>query len=97
MIKMPCVAITIEDQLPALAVDNVVAELSPAGDVPKYNRYGVYLEVHLSGAGSGSLKLSWGKDLIETKTGIIAGNYAYVYNLPPGTHNICAELFNVVR
>ena len=79
-----------------LTIDNVIAELSPAGDVPKYNRYGVYLEVHLSGTGTGSLKISWGNDLLETKTGIVAGNYAYVYNLPPGTHNICAELFSVV-
>ena len=80
---------------PTLTIDNVFVELSPAGDVPKYNRSGVYLEVHLSGAGTGILKLSWGTDHSETKTGIVAGNYAYVYNLPPGTHNVCAELFSV--
>lgn len=92
---MPCAVITIKEQLPTLAVDSITAELSPAGDVPKYNRYGVYLEVRLSGTGTGSLKLSWGTDFRETKTGIIASNVAYVYNLPPGTHNICAELFSV--
>ena len=80
---------------PSLVIDTVIVELSPAGDIPKYNRYGVYLEVHLSGTGTGSLKISWGNDLLETKTGIVAGNYAYVYNLPPGTHNVCAELFSV--
>ena len=85
--------ITIKDQLPGLAVDQVLAELSPAGDIPQYNRYGVYLEVHLIGSGTGTLRLSWGTDHTETKTGIVAGNYAYIYNLPPGTHNICAELF----
>ena len=94
---MPCTTITIEEKLPTLAIDNVVSELSPAGDLPEFNRYGVYFEVHLSGTGKGSLKLSWGTDLDETKTGIVAGNYAYVYNLPPGTHSVCAELFNVVN
>ena len=78
---------------PTLKIDRVISELSPAGDVPKYNRYGVYLEVHISGTGIGILKLSWGTDYSETKTGIVAGNYAYVYNLPPGTHSICAVLF----
>ena len=83
------------DMPPTLLVDNVFVELSPAGDMPKYSRYGVYLEVRLSGTGTGSLKLSWGTDHSETKTGIVAGNYAYVYNLPPGTHNVCAELFSI--
>lgn len=92
---MPCTTITIEDQLPPLpplAIDKVIAELSPAGDLPEYNRYGVYLEIHLSGTGKRTLKISWGADHSETKTNIVAGNYAYIYNLPPGTHNICAEL-----
>lgn len=89
---MPCTQITIKDLLPGLTVDQVLVELSPAGDVPKYNRYGVYLEVHLSGTGIGTLRISWGTDHIETKTGVVAGNLAYIYNLPPGTHNICAEL-----
>ena len=93
MIKMPCTQITIKDLLPGLTVDQVIVELSPAGDVPKYNRYGVYLEVHLSGTGTGTLRISWGTDHTEIKTGIVAGNYAYIYNLPPGTHNICAELY----
>ena len=94
---MPCAQVIIKEVLPTLQIDKVVAQLSPSGDVPAYNRYGVYLEVHLSGTGKGSLKLSWGTDHQETKTNIIGSNYAYVYNLPPGTHNICAELFNVVR
>ena len=92
---MPCAAITIKEQLLTLTVDSIIAELSPAGDLPKYNRYGVYLEVHISGTGIGILKLNWGTDHSEMKTGIVAGNYAYVYNLPVGTHNICVELFGV--
>ena len=80
---------------PSLQIDRVLTELSPAGDLPQYNRYGVYLEIHVSGVGKGSLKINWGTDHSETKTGIVAGNYAYVYNLPIGTHNICAELFSV--
>ncbi|MCK5641252.1 MAG: hypothetical protein KAJ19_10655 [Gammaproteobacteria bacterium] len=79
-----------------LNIDNVIVELSPAGDLLQYNRYGVYFEVHVSGTGKGSLKIDWGTDHSETKTGIVAGDYAYIYNLPPGTHNVCAELFNVV-
>ena len=79
-----------------LFVDSVVVELSPAGDLPKYNRYGVYLEIRVSGTGNGILKINWGTDHSETKTGIIAGNYAYIYNLPVGIHNVCAELFSVV-
>ena len=90
---MPCTQIIIKDLLPGLAIDKVYTELSPAGDVSKYNRYGVYLEVHLSGTGTGMLRISWGTDHTEIKTGIVAGNYAYIYNLPPGTHNICAELY----
>ena len=92
---MPCVSITIKEPIQTLSIDKVIAELSPAGDLPKYNRYGVFLEIHVSGNGKGSLKLNWGTDHSETKTGIVAGNYAYIYNLPPGTHNICAELFSV--
>ena len=94
---MPCTTITIEDQLPTLQIDSVKAELNPSSDVPEHNRYGVFLEVRLSGTGKGSLKLSWGTDHSETRTGIIGSNYAYIYNLPPGTHNVCAELFDVVR
>lgn len=86
----------IEASRPTLLVTNIISELSPAADLPKYDRYGVYLEVHISGTGKGSLKISWGNDHMETKTGIVAGNYAYVYNLPSGTHNVCAELFGVV-
>ena len=93
MINMVCTQITIKSLLLPLTIDNVIAELSPAGDVPAYNRYGVYLEIHISGDSVGNLKISWGTDHSETKTGIRAGNYAYIYNLPPGTHNICAELF----
>lgn len=93
---MPCTQIVIKEVLPTLKIDKVVVELSPAGDVLAYNRYGVYLEVHTSGTGRGILKLRWGNDHMETKTGIVAGNYAYIYNLPPGTHSICAELFSVV-
>ena len=93
---MPCTQIVIKEVLPTLQVDSVIVELSPAGDFPQYNRYGVYLEVHTSGTGKGTLKISWGTDHSETKTGIVAGNYAYIYNLPPGTHNVCAELFGVV-
>lgn len=80
---------------PTLAVDYVIAELSPAGDLPAYNRYGVYFEVHVVGTGKGILKISWGNDHSETQTNVVAGNYAFTYNLPPGTHNVCAELFNV--
>ena len=94
---MPCTQIIIKEVLPTLKIDSVTTELSPAGNIPAYNRYGVYFEVRLSGAGKGSLKISWGTDHSETKTGIVAGNYAYIYNLPPGTHSICAELFNVER
>lgn len=93
---MPCTQIIIKEVLPTLQIDKVYAELSPAADVPEYNRYGVYFEVHLSGTGRGNLRISWGNDHTETKTGIVAGNYAYGYNMPPGTHSICAELFNVV-
>ena len=93
---MPCTQIIIKEVLPTLQIDSVTVELSPAGDLPQYNRYGVYLEVRLSGTGKGTLKISWGTDHSETKTGIIAGNYAYIYNLPPGTHSVCAELFSVV-
>ena len=89
-----CTLYVYPSALPSLNVDNVFVELSPAGDLPQYNRYGVYLEVHLSGTGTGTLRLSWGTDHTETKTGVVAGNYAYVYNLPPGTHNVCAELLN---
>lgn len=94
---MPCTQITIKEIPPSLKIDSIIAELAPAGDLPDYNRYGVYLEIHVSGDGKGSLKITWGNDHEETATGIIGGNYAYTYNLPPGTHNICAELFNVVR
>ena len=93
---MPCVQILIKEVTPTLKIDNVITELSPAGDLPTYNRYGVYFEIHVSGTGIGTIRISWGTDHTETKTGIRAGNYAYVYNLPPGTHSICAELFGVV-
>lgn len=80
---------------PTLQIDQIISELFPAGDLPQYNRYGVYLEIHVSGTGKGTIRIGWGNDHTETKTGIVAGNYAYVYNLPSGTHNICAELFNI--
>ena len=92
---MPCTTIMIEEKLPTLTVTKIVAELSPAGDLPEYNRYGVYFEVHIVGTGRGNLKIDWGTDHSETKTGIVAGNYAFIYNLPPGKHSICADLFNV--
>ena len=95
--EMPCSTIVIKDILSTLAVDAVIAELSPTGDVPAHNRFGVYLEVHVTGTGVGILRISWGNDLIETKTDIRQGNYAYVYNLPSGTHNICAELFGITK
>ena len=81
---------------PTLTIDKVYPELSPAADVPAYNRYGVYFEVRISGTGKGDLKLSWGNDHDEIIRDLRAGNYAYIYNLPPGEHNICADLFNVV-
>lgn len=86
-----CVGVPVIE--PTLQIDQILTELSPAGDIPQYDRYGVYLEIRVSGSGKGSLKINWGTDHSETKTGIIAGNYAYIYNLPPGTHNVCAELF----
>lgn len=92
---MPCAQIIIKEALPTLKIDNIIAELSPAGDIPNHNMYGVYLEVHISGTGIGILRLNWGSDHTETKPGVRAGNYAYVYVLSPGTHNICAELFEV--
>ena len=94
---MVCTTITIEDKAPTLHIDQITPELSPAGDVPEHNRYGVYLEVRISGTGKGSLKISWGTDHSEVKTNVVESNLAYIYNLPPGEHNICAELFEVVR
>jgi hypothetical protein len=94
---MVCTTIIIKEPAPTLAITNIHAELSPAGDDPANNRFGVYFEVSLEGTGKGTLKLDWGTDYDETKTGIVAENYAYVSTLPPGTHEICAVLFGVTN
>lgn len=95
---MPCQTITIAETKPTLAISDIVVEPSPAGDIPENNEYGVYLEVHVDGSGIGTLKLEWGDAITgyhETKTGIKAGNHAYVQTLPHGTHEVCATLFGV--
>lgn len=79
-----------------LHISDITVSLDLAGNLPQYNRSGVTMQVVLKGSGVGNLKLDWSRDHSETKTGVIAGNYAYVYNLPPGTHSVCAELFSVV-
>lgn len=65
----------------------------PADNVPSLNRYGVGIGMRLEGSGTKNLKIDWGTDYSETKTGLIAGFYEFKETLPPGTHNVCAVLF----
>jgi len=91
-----CTQITIEDLTPTLEIVALDAIMIPRDDVPTQNRYGVGLGMRVQGSGSGNLKINWGTDYTETKTGIIAGYYEFKETLPLGTHNICCDLFNVV-
>ena len=85
----------IEPPEPTLYISDINANTDPIGDRPEYNRYGVAAQVTIKGAGVGHLKLSWGTDHDVTTMDVTAGNYGYRYNLPPGTHNVCADLFNI--
>lgn len=78
-----------------LYVNNATVGLDPNGDISQYDRSGVAARVILKGSGVGHLKISWGTDHSETIMNVSESDITYKYNLPPGTHNICAELFNV--
>jgi len=93
---MVCTTITIAAAAKTLNIPKIVVERSPAGDSPAHDQYGVYLEVHVEGTGKGNLIIDWGTVHSETRTNIIAGNYAYIYVVPSGTHNICAKLSSIV-
>ena len=93
---MVCTTITIAAAAKTLNIPKIVVERSPAGDSPAHDLYGVYLEVHVDGTGNGNLKINWGTVHSEMIRNIIAGNYAYIYAVPPGTHNICAKLSSIV-
>lgn len=80
---------------PTLSVSNVVASLAPSGDIPEYNRYGVYMCVTTVGTGTGLLRLNWGTDHTETTIRVSEGVNTYSYNLPPGQHSLCADLFSI--
>ena len=87
---MVCTTITIAAPAPTLAISSPIqAGLDGAR---------VYMTVVTTGTGTGILKLSWGNIHDETKTGIVAGARTYYmpYDMPPGTHRICAELFSIV-
>jgi len=85
----------IEPPTPTLYVNYVLVALDTAGDLPEYNRFGVTMQVAVKGTGTGHLRLSWGTDHTETIENIKESNTTYRYNLPPGTHNLCADLFGV--
>ena len=91
---MPCTTITIAEPAPAdpLRVDGVNVELYPANDNLGAGKFGVLLSVVMAGEGTGILLLSWGTLYTEKKYNIQAASYNFSITLPPGTHNICAEL-----
>ena len=78
-----------------LHVSDLTSRLDPAGNLPQYNRSGVSMQVTLKGSGIGDLKLSWGRDHDEVIRDVTESTITYKYNLPPGTHNICADLLNI--
>lgn len=94
---MVCKQIIIEDLTPTLEITAIDAILIPTHDDSANNRYGVGVAIRTQGTGKGNLKINWGTDYSETKIGIIEGYYEFRETLPPGTHNICCDLFNVVR
>lgn len=94
---MVCRQITIEDTAPTLYIKAMDAIENPASNVPEHNRYGVGLGILVEGTGRGNLKIDWGNDHSETKTGLIQGYYEFKQTLPPGTHDICCVLFNLER
>ena len=78
-----------------LHISNLTSKLDPAGNLLQYNRSGVSMQVTLKGSGIGDLKLRWGRDHDEVIRDVTESTITYKYNLPPGTHNICADLFNI--
>lgn len=78
-----------------LHISNLTSRLDPAGNLPQYNRFGVYMQVTLKGTGIADLKLRWGRDYDEVIRDVTEGTITYKYNLSPGTHNICADLFSI--
>jgi len=88
-----CDQINVEPTLQVMGIDAVLISLN---NIPSQNRYGVGLGMKLLGTGIGNLKINWGSDYSETKTGLREGFYEFKETLPPGTHNICVDLFNVI-
>ena len=78
-----------------LHISDLTSRLDPTGNLPQYNRSGVSMQVTLKGSGIGDLKLSWGRDHSEVIRDVTESTITYKYNLPPGTHNICADLLNI--
>ena len=80
---------------PTLYINYLLAGLNPVGDVLDHNRYGVKAQVAIKGTGVGHLKLKWGSDHEEVIKDVGESNMTYFYNLPPGNHTVCADLFNI--
>lgn len=94
---MACTQIVIEDLIPTLQISDLSARLASNYDMLEVNRYGVLMTIVVIGTGTGNLKIDWGTDYSETKIGLKEGTYEFSETLPPGTHNICGVLFNVVQ
>jgi len=48
--------------------------------------------VTIAGEGYGNLKMTWGSEGVENTNGLGAGTYTLGHWLPPGTHEVCAEM-----
>lgn len=85
----------VEPPKPTLYVNYIMVGLDPGEDVPQYDRFGVKAQIAIKGTGVGNLKIDWGNDHSETVRGVRESNTTYKYNLPPGVHNVCANLFSI--
>lgn len=80
---------------PTLYVSRITSGLEPTENLPMYDRYGVNVQVTITGTGVGNLKIDWGSDYDEVFIDVVEGIASYEHTLPVGVHTVCAELFNI--